>query len=50
MLNFFDESDEMTMDIQVGPDSEVVASSEDEKIDNPISAAKSDPETISVAK
>lgn len=50
MLNFFDESDEMTMDIQVGPDSEVVASSEDEKVDNPISAAKSDPETISVAK
>ena len=50
MLNFFDESDEMTMAVQVGPDSEIVASSEDEKIDNPISAAKSDPETISVAK
>lgn len=50
MLNFFDESDEMTMAVQVGPDNEVVASSEDEKIDNPISSAKSDPETIPVAK
>mgnify|MGYP000021220240 FL=1 len=53
MLDYFDENDDMGLDdidVQVGPDHEITASFSDDAIENPISGAKSDPNTIPVAK